>query len=152
MAIGKSEVRETEKDERERERRKEEGAISESFFFLRLFAGRRPSSREEKKKGVLFLSLSLSSLFSLRLFLSRESNSEVESHQSMPPRRSTRGTSSSSGAAANAAKTAPAARAIDFSDVDVDDNAAAPAFTPGRLSPSAYLERKEATTRAQLAR
>jgi len=65
----------------------------------------------------------------------------------MPPRRSARGPSSSGAAAA--AKTAPAPRAIDF-DVDVDSGVAA--FTPGRLSPSAYLERKEATTSAQLAR
>ena len=71
----------------------------------------------------------------------------------MPPRRSTRGSASSGAADADAAKTSGAA-APSTLDVDSggngDDHAVA--FTPGRLSPSAYLERKEATTRAQLAR
>lgn len=118
-------------------------------FFSPLFLSKHSSELEpsffEKKTTSLAFSVSLP----LRVSFSGESYRETTIMA--PPRRSTRG-SSSSGAAAKAAAASAHPASATATPLDVDREDDCNAFTPGRLSPSIYLKRKNATTATQLSK
>lgn len=134
---------------RERERR-------QNFFFAFFSSNSKSTTKfvEGKTKDFLFFApfLSHSRARSLCLSVSLEKRESSRRTHAMPPRRSTRSTAPA--AATKRKKTAEEddARRPSTKFVDVNEDEDAVAFSPGRLSPSTYRDRREATTTAQLAR